>query len=181
MFKSSILFFIFVCTLNFKFKATFSSLQRVFSWNCLKSEKKCCFCKKRSDFNLNQISEFLADFAHIQVWSRWNSKLSKNWKILGIWPFWSRNGNNNRKSGHRLFGAIFRLCCDYALQNGRKPIFFRFVEKTHVHFHHATIWSKSEKNSKISLILKSEHSEGKWIFFWSRTENKFPMCLMDEN
>ena len=51
-----------------KFKTIFHILQHIFCWNCSKCEKKCCFCEERSDSILSQISEFLAEFAHFQVW-----------------------------------------------------------------------------------------------------------------
>ena len=43
------------------------TVQRIFSTNSSKCEKKCCFRKERSDFILSQISGFLVDFAHFEV------------------------------------------------------------------------------------------------------------------
>ena len=63
-------------------------LQRIFSWNCLKCEKKCCFCEERSDFILSHMSEILSEFAQIEVWWRWISlfsgKARKN-RFRAIW------------------------------------------------------------------------------------------------
>ena len=38
---------------------------------------------------------------------------------------------------------IFRLCWDYAVQNGRKYDFFLFFEKTHIHFQHIFVTQAS--------------------------------------
>ena len=89
-----------------KFKTTFSILQRIFSWNCLKCEKKCCFCEERSDFILSQISEFLSDFAQIEVWLSWNNAFSGEAEKKRFWAFWALNMRQIAKMPQKFPWAI---------------------------------------------------------------------------
>ena len=62
--------------------------QRIFSWNYSRCEKKCSFREERSDFILSQISEFLSDFAHFEVWCTLMlafSKVSGKMRFQAIW------------------------------------------------------------------------------------------------
>ena len=81
-------------------------LQRIFSWNGLKCQKKCCFCEERSEFILSQISEFLSDFAHFEVWF---TTILAFLKIFGKSRFraiWGSNMLHTPKMRQKFFWAI---------------------------------------------------------------------------
>ena len=80
-------------------------LQHIFSWNCSKCEKKCCSCEECSDFILSQISEFLADFAHFEVWCASIPEFSS---FFGKWRFrviWRSNMLHSPKKGQKFSWA----------------------------------------------------------------------------
>jgi len=74
-----------------KFKTIIITFQRIFSWNCSKCEKKCCFCEERSDFILSHMSEILSEFAQIEVWWRWISSFSGKARKNRFRAIWALN------------------------------------------------------------------------------------------
>ena len=89
-----------------KFKSIFSTFQRIFSWNSSKCEKKCCFLEERSDFILSQISEFLSDFAHFEIWWRWNFVFLGETEKKRFWAFWALNNLQIAKMPQKFPWAI---------------------------------------------------------------------------
>ena len=82
------------------------TFQRIFSWICSKSEKKCCFLEERSDFILSQISEFLSDFAHFEIWWRWNFVFLGETEKKRFWAFWALNNLQIAKMPQKFSWAI---------------------------------------------------------------------------
>ena len=89
-----------------KFKTIFSTFQRIFSWNSSKCEKKCCFLEEHPDFIFNQISEFLSDFAHFEIWWRWNFVFLGETEKKRFWAFWALNNLQIAKMPQKFPWAI---------------------------------------------------------------------------
>ena len=84
----------------------------------------------RSDLKMNQIFEFLSDFAHSEIWWSWIWKFSKELKKSRFSTFWAPNLLQNPLSPAR-FSAAFLRSEAYSTSKMSKIDFFSHLSKKH--------------------------------------------------